>query len=219
MAPERAFPPEFEGRKLWLVDKPDRTQTQMLLMQESIRPEGERYAAAWVANEAFAGGGFGARLMQEVREKRGWSYGASANWSHLEQSSVYWLYVYPSTGDAINCLKLVYDLYALLQAEGISEAELQYARGSIVNSAAFYTDTPRKRLNYEVRKKLTGYDPLSHIETVEGLTLEQVNEAAKSVFDPQNLFGAIVATAKDIKAGLEELVGAENITIKAYDKD
>ncbi|MEE2830413.1 MAG: pitrilysin family protein, partial [Myxococcota bacterium] len=208
-----ALPSPPQGRKIVLVDKPERTQVQIYLGHFFARPEGAGYAAAWTANEAFAGYGFGARLMQEVREKRGWSYGAYGSIRHRRDLSSYSLWVFPATADAIPCLQLVLDLYESLRDEGLSEEELTYARSSIVNSAAFYGDTPSKRLAYAIRKRQTGYDPLPMVPLVADLSLEEVNAAAASAFDPDNLFAVMVGTA-DAKVSLGEGEEARELTLR-----
>jgi zinc protease len=224
-------PDEPTGRSLWLIDKPGRTQVQLLLGHLFGRPEGAGYAAAWLANEAFGGYGFSARLMMEVREKRGWSYGAYGSIAHSPQLSSYSIWVFPATSDALPCLELVLKLYEEFAAEGLSTEELSYARSSIVNGAAFYADTPSKRLGYEVRRKLSGYDPMSLIPLVREATLEQVNAAAASAYHPGALFGVMVGTAEGeipvaegadpqtLLQALQASLGAENVTVLPFDSE
>ncbi len=218
--------PVVEGRRVVFVDKPDRTQTQMYLGHFFDRPEGEAYARAWVANEAYGAGGFGARLMSEVREKRGWSYGAYSWPRHRKDVSAYSMWVFPAVKDAVPCLKLVLEMYESLQAEGITADELAYAKGSILNSAAFYRDTPSKKLSYETTRRLTGYDPLSLLPHVEAATLEDVNGAAAAAFFPGDLVITIVGTADaDVGEGvtllhaLHEIFGEDRVEVVPYDRD
>ena len=58
-----------------LVDKPDRTQAQLRIGHLALR-YGDPDTAALAIAEAVFGGMFSSRLMQEIRVKRGWSYGA-----------------------------------------------------------------------------------------------------------------------------------------------
>ena len=228
------FPPAPPiGRRVILVDKPERTQTQMYIGHFFSRPEGAEYAAAWLGNEAYGAGGFGARLMYEVREKRGWSYGAYGWTQHYKGLSTYSMWVFPAMKDAIPCLQLVLSEYERFVAGGLTDEELLYARGSIVNSSAFFTDTPSKRLDYEVTRRLTGYDPLGLLPLVEAATLEDVNAAAATSFFPLDLLITVVGTAEGeitlgegeeartltLKAALEELFGAESVTVVPFDRD
>tara|TARA_Y100001968_G_scaffold302756_1_gene316334 strand:- start:1046 stop:3904 length:2859 start_codon:yes stop_codon:yes gene_type:complete len=220
------------GRQLVLVDKPGRTQVQLLLGHLFPVPKGPEYAAAWLANEAFGGYGFSARLMKEVREKRGWSYGAYGRIAHSPQQSSYSIWVFPALSDALPCLELVLSMFEDFSAKGLSAEELDYARSSLVNGAAFYTDTPAKRLDYEVRRKLSGYDPLELIPAVSSASLEQVNAAAAAAFHPDNLFAVMVGTAEaelpaadgtaasgTLVDGLKALLGGEQVQVVAYDSE
>lgn len=220
------------GRSVTLVDKPERTQLQIHLGHFFPRPQGAGFAAARVAGEAFGGGGFGTRLMHEVREVRGWSYGAYGSVGHSRDGSSYLMWVFPANDDAIPCLKLVLDLYEQFVATGITADELRYAKSSIVNSAAFFTDTPGKRLSYEVRKRRTGYDPLALMPLIEQVTLEQANAAAKVAFDPANLAGSVVGTAstpvpmdagegaeaKPLVEALRAVIG-DRVTVVPFDQE
>lgn len=240
-AGETEWPMDPEGRKVWLVNKPGRSQTQMMFGHFFVRPDGEdqvdreRYAHAWLANEVFGGYSFNARMMKEIREKRGWSYGAYGAITHRKDLSSFTMWIAPSTDQSVDAATLLMSLFEDFATNGVSAEEMDFARKSILNSAAFYTDTPSKRLSYEVRKKLTGYDPVALLPFVEAATLEQVNEAAGVAYDPQNLFGMVIGTAdsevpvgeaaegeerakKSLQAALEDLFGAESVTVKKYDE-
>ncbi len=80
------------GRRLLVVDKPERTQTQILVGTLGTSAHDEDHVPLVVGNAVF-GGTFTSRLMKEIRSKRGWSYGASArtgidrrrqSWVHLD---------------------------------------------------------------------------------------------------------------------------------------
>ena len=232
--PELPLRPELQapqGRKLWLVNKPGRTQVQIHLAHLFPKPEGPDFAAAWVANEAFGGYGFSARLMQEVREKRGWSYGAYGAFHHARDTSSYTLWVFPATADALSCMELVLELYERFAAEGITEEELVHARNAITNSAAFFVDTPAKRLSYEVRKRMTGYDPLAVLPHVAEVTRETASTAAATFFHPGDFFGTVVGTADaelatgegektaTLRSALEGLFGAPALEVVPYDRE
>src|SRR5262249_8286196 len=76
--PPPAFPPLAlaPGRRTYVVDKPERAQTQLVVGHAAPPPSHPDFIALHVAATAF-GGSFTSRLMQEVRVKRGWSYGSS----------------------------------------------------------------------------------------------------------------------------------------------
>jgi zinc protease len=251
---EPEFPIDPEGRSVWLVDKPGRSQTQMLFGHFFQRPDGEdlidreAYAHAWLANEVFGGYSFSARMMKEIREKRGWSYGAYGAITHRRTLSAFTMSIAPGAEQSADAAELLMSMFEDFASNGVTSEELESARKGILNSAAFYTDTPSKRLNYVVRRQQTGYDPVALLPLVEAATLEQVNTAASISYDPNNLFGVVVGTAssevpvgptpeapaavegeeaaeaparetKSLKAALQALFGEDAVTVKAYDAE
>ncbi len=206
------------ARRAHLVAKPDRSQLQMHFGQFTLRPDHEEYPLIWLGNEAFGGHGFGARMMAEIREKNGYSYGAYGSFSHEEQASTYTMWIFPAREQAEAALTLMLSLYEGFVADGLTADELAYAKGSILNSAAFYVDTPRKRLSYEVRKRTRGLDPLALLPAVEAATLEEVNAAVAAHFTPDALFGTVVAP-KDFLPVLEGVLGEGTVEVVPYDAE
>ncbi len=213
-APE--LPIEPETRKVHLVAKPDRTQVQMHFGHFTATSTAKDFPAIWLGNEAYGGRGFGARMMYEIREKNGFSYGAYGTFAHDKQASTYTMWIFPAVDQAKEALTLLLSLYEDFAATGLTEDELDYARGTILNSAAFYSDTPRRRLGYEVRKRLTGEDPLARLDEVRAATLEDVNAAAAMWFTPAAFFGTVVAP-KDFESVLTEVFGEGVVDVVSYD--
>ena len=54
-----------------IIDKPDRTQTQVVIAQQGVSFKDPAYDALQLGNFAFGGGSFLSRLMIELRIKRG----------------------------------------------------------------------------------------------------------------------------------------------------
>ena len=91
------------GRRLLVVDKPERTQTQILVGTMGTSPHDEDHVPLVVANAVF-GGTFTSRLMREVRSKRGWSYGASARTAIDRHRQAWIMWTFPAAEDAAPCL-------------------------------------------------------------------------------------------------------------------
>ena len=66
-----------QGRRIFFIDKPNRSQTQIMVGHPSVPASHPGFYALQVMTSAF-GGQFSSRLMQELRVKRGLSYGAYA---------------------------------------------------------------------------------------------------------------------------------------------
>ncbi|HET6611868.1 MAG TPA: pitrilysin family protein, partial [Kofleriaceae bacterium] len=74
--PDVAATPRVRGRRIILVDKPDRQKTQIYIGHPAPVYGTDDAAHLSVVETAF-GGMFSSRLMQAIRVERGWSSGAS----------------------------------------------------------------------------------------------------------------------------------------------
>lgn len=190
-----------EGRRLVIVDKPERAQTQILIGLAGTKPSDPDHSALHVAMTVF-GGTFSSRLMQQIRVERGWSYGAYATLpiDQCRQSLTLW--TFPSKDDAAACTRLELDLLEALVERGITPKELSFAKKSLVRSHAFSVDTAAKRLGLALDTALLGlpseyYDEFE--ERIAAVTLEQTAAALRQRIDPSRLVIAVVGSAKDLE--------------------
>lgn len=193
------------GLNIVLIDKPDRTQTQMMIGHMGIDIHHPDFFPLLVANNAF-GGGFTSSLMQEVRVKRGWSYGAQSWYQPRLKPADFGIWVFPAQKDAVETIKLVLSLYENYANKGITTEEFERSKSNLINEYAFKIDTALKRVSQLVMMKLMDL-PDDYLETyqekVRAVTLSQVKEAIRKQADPQNLTMVIVCTASQIKRNLE----------------
>lgn len=201
-----------DGRQLVLVDKPDRSQTQILVGCIGTHPRDEDHTALHVANTIF-GGTFTARLTQEVRAKRGWSYGAYSSLPFDRCRHAFSMWTFPKAGDAAACLKLELDLLEQWVSGGVTDEELAWAKRYLVRSHAFALDTAAKRVSLKLDAELyhlpAGYYQ-DYENRVQAVTLEQVNEAVRRRISADNLLITIVGTASEIQGPVETAIDRLN---------
>ena len=116
--------------RLTLVDKPERTQSQILIGQPAPRWQDPDFLALQVATTAF-GGTFTARLMDEVRSKRGLSYGASARVGQGRGAKSLVAHVFPSLEQTPETLELVLRLWRDWVDDGVTDARGRASRAAI----------------------------------------------------------------------------------------
>jgi zinc protease len=219
-APAPQEPTPRTSRHFTLVDKGGRHQTQLALGLLGTKPHDEDHTALCVANTAF-GGTFTSRLMQEIRGKRGWSYGAS---SHLHASTVREAFscsAAPAAGDAAACLALMVKLIEVWRNDGLSSDELEFCKAYLRRSYAFEVDTPKKRVQRKLHNMLLGFAPdhdAHYIERLGAVTLASANDAVRRRIDPTALCIAAVASEEEQGGALREaLVGLDTSDVLAAD--
>lgn len=188
------------GRRLVFVDKPERTQTQILIGGLGTHPSDPDHVALSVGNTIF-GGTFTARLMNEVRSKRGWSYGAYSSLPYDRRRQSFSMWVFPKATDAAPCIELELELLEKWRNKGVTKKELAWAKRFLIRSHAFAVDTPSKRVGLQLDSALyslpEGYYE-NYLEHVKAVTLEQVNEAIRTRISDQDLLVTVVGTEKDV---------------------
>lgn len=116
------------------------TQTHILLAQLAVKRGDPDYPALFLGNQILGGGGFGTRLMEEVREKRGLTYGIYSGLSPMQAAGPFMINVQTRAQLSEVTLQLVQDLLRDYIANGPTETELANAKreslGSFPLSAA-----------------------------------------------------------------------------------
>jgi zinc protease len=188
------------GRRLLFVDKPERTQTQILVAAMGTSPHDEDHAALVVANAVF-GGTFTSRLMREIRSKRGWSYGASARFAIDRHRQSWVMWTFPAAQDAAPCLKLAVELMETWVSGGVTPREVKFIQNYLVRSHAFDVDTATKRLHEALDVELLGLpeDYYSHwVEHVRAVDPAAASAAIARRITPDTFLAVVVGTAATV---------------------
>jgi zinc protease len=214
-------PAPVRGRRLVLVDKPERTQTQILIGALGTHPMDEDHTALLVGNTIF-GGTFTARLTQEVRAKRGWSYGAYSSLPVDRRRQSFSLWTFPKAEDAAPCIELELEMLRELRERGVTPKELSWAKRYLVRSHAFAVDTPSKRVGLTLDTSLYDLPPgyyEEYLDRVSAVKLEDVNQALRARIPDQELLIVVVGTAENLRSSLEaKIPGLTATEVVPYDE-
>jgi zinc protease len=219
---ELADPAPMKKRRLVIVDKPARTQSQILIGALGTHPTDKDHHALYVANTVF-GGTFTSRLMREIRSKRGWSYGASSRLGRERVREVFSMWTFPKSSDAPACIGVELALLEALHEEGISARELSFAKKYLKESAVFDSDTASKRLAQRLDEACGDMPKGYHdrfIPKTQEVTIEQCKRAVRARINPDNLILCVTATASELRAQLEDAIpGLASTTVIPFDRD
>ncbi len=210
--------PHPGGRHVALIDKADRTQAQIVIGHPSLAADDPDFHAVSLGTVAF-GGTFTARLMQEIRVKRGLSYGAYARLAAERGQGYYAITAAPEADKAVETLKLMLDEYDRFVNEGLTDAEIEFARGYTINAFPFTVETAALRTAQAVRNELLGR-PADFVETfvdtMRALPAEAVRDAVRRRLRPQDLTIVMVCTAPPLRDAVAALPGVTKVTVHPY---
>lgn len=133
---------------------------------------------AKVATFILGSSGFGSRLMEEIRVKRGLAYSAYAkNIFSLYKGGVFG-YLQTKNENKDEAIKLVKEIFFDFTSEGIKKAELESAKNFLLGSEALAKETLFKRLNIAQHEHYMGYklgQSDKDLESIKALSLKELN--------------------------------------------
>lgn len=112
----------------------DSSQTHILLAQLAIERGHPDYAALYLANQILGGSGFGSRLMEEVREKRGLTYGIYSGLSPMQGRGPFMISVQTRAELSQATLEFVQLLLQEFVEQGPTAEELAASKREILGS-------------------------------------------------------------------------------------
>lgn len=150
---------------------------------------------AKVASFILGGSGFGSRLMEEIRVKRGLAYSAYGYVTINKSHSYFTGYLQTKLESANEAKNLVESLVKDFVEKGVTKEELQAAKNFLLGSEPLRTETLSQRLNRTFTNFYRGLE-LDHsqkeLEKIENLKLEDLNDYIKSHKEITNLSFSIV---------------------------
>lgn len=138
----------------------------------------DKHYKAKVATFILGSSGFGSRLMEEIRVKRGLAYSAYAkNTFSLYKSGVFG-YLQTKNENKYEAIELVKKIFFDFTSQGIKKAELESAKNFLLGSEALAKETLFKRLDIAQHEHYMGYK-LGHtdrdLESIKALSLKELN--------------------------------------------
>ncbi|MFZ4761670.1 MAG: M16 family metallopeptidase [Alphaproteobacteria bacterium] len=199
--------PQAAG-KLFVVNLP-LPQSFVQFAQDGISPQSPDYHAALIINHVLGGGGFDSRLMDNIREKNGLTYGVSTGLTNMEHASLLGGAYSSDNQKVLEALKKLKEEWALMAEKGITPEELQHAQQFLKGSFALEMTSTREISGLLLALRQLGRDP-DYINQRNGLidkvTVADIKNLAKKWLDPKHVGVVLVGNPPAIE-------GAESVPV------
>ncbi len=157
------------------------------------------YYKSRVAAFILGAGGFGSRLMEEIRVKRGLAYSAYARTNINRSNSYFFGYLQTKIESQEEARKTVKDVIAEFVKNGVTQEELDQAKRFLLGSEPLRVETLSQRLSRTFQEYYRGYE-IGHskheLELIKTLTLKELNTFIKKHTEINQLSFAIVTSDK-----------------------
>lgn len=201
--PGQAEPNLPGGVKVVEFDTP---QSVVRFAQPGIDRDDPDFFAAYILNHILGGGGFESRLMSEVREKRGLTYGVYSYLSIPDHVNL-WAGGTASANDRVaEAINVIREEWTRLRDEGVSKQELQDAKTYLTGAYPLRFDGNGPIADIAVNMQIDAL-PKDYIDTrndkVNAVTLDQINRVAKEWLDPEKLTFVVVGQPEGLESTIE----------------
>lgn len=170
-------------------------QSVALFGHEGIERDDPDFFAAYVMNVILGGGGFESRLMDEVREKRGLTYGVYSYLVPKDYAALYLGRVASANNRIAEAISVIRDEWAKLAEDGATQEELDQAKTYLTGAYPLRFDGNGPIADILVGMQMDGL-PTEYVVNrnakVEAVTLEDVQRVAKRLLRPEDLHFTVV---------------------------
>ncbi|HEX8527552.1 M16 family metallopeptidase [Allosphingosinicella sp.] len=194
--------------RIVLIDRPQSPQS-FILGGQILPVRGTDDLLAFNAANEVLGGNFLSRINMELRERRGWSYGARGSLNLFEDFSPYFIQApvqADRTGESIEAA--IDQLRRFLAAEGVTPAELNRTILGNTRQLPGQFETSSSILG-ALRSNALYRRPDDYWETVadryRAMTAAELDQAARRLIDPGKFVWVVVGDAARVRPQLERL--------------
>jgi zinc protease len=200
-------PDSTEGLRVLLVDRPA-TQAQIRVGHVGInRTNPDRFKIT-VMNKILGGGGLYTRLAEEIRVKRGLTYGIYSSFARREYTGEFMVSTFTRAEMAVKTIQVILDEIRRIQTELVSEKELEDAKMALTGSHPLrfeeYEDIAQT-LVHNTFYGLPMTDVTHFAKKISTVTIEDVKQAAQRYLQPDDMVIVVTGPAEQLQLALEEI--------------
>ncbi len=188
----------IKQRGVFRVER-DISQSSVVFGLEGVGRKDRDYYALKIINYVLGGGSFNARLMQEIREKRGLAYSVHSWLDEMVRAPLLMGALATENTRLDQALDILRAQIGAIGTDSITQAELAAAKTYFIHSQPVRMGSTRNlaRMLAAIRYYDLGMDYLDRRRAIiEAVTGDDVRRVAKKILDPKRLFIVVVGAEK-----------------------
>ena len=181
----------------------DTPQSVALFGHAGMKRDDPDFFAAYVMNQVLGAGGFESRLMTEVREKRGLTYGIRTFLVPKFHAEMILGSVASANATIAEAIDVTRAEWARMATEGMTPEELDSAKTYLTGEYALRFDGNSEIANIMVGMQTIGLPPeyvVNRNDYIEAVTLEDVNRVAGELLRPDALHFVVVGKPEGLES-------------------
>ena len=177
-------------------------QAVALFGHAGLKRDDEDFFAAYILNQVLGAGGFESRLMEEVREKRGLTYGISTFLVSKFHAEMMLGQVASANATIAEAIAVTRAEWARMATDGLTQDELDTAKTFLTGEYPLRFDGNGEIANIMVGMQMIGLSPeyvINRNDYIESVTLEDVNRVAAELMQPDALHFVVVGQPEGLE--------------------
>ena len=178
-------------------------QSTVIFGHEGIKRDDPDFFAASILNEILGGGRFSARLMSEVREKRGLTYGIGSYLVGYDQAEMVMGQFSSANGTVGQAIDVIRDEWRRIATQGVTEDEVAKTKTYLTGSYPLRFDGNGTIASILVGMQMIGLDadyPQTRNEKVNAVTMDDIRRVASRLFRADDLRFVVVGSPEGVAA-------------------
>lgn len=181
--------------------KQDIPQSFINLVSPGIDYKDPDYYAGNVMNFILGGSGFGSRLTEEVREKRGLTYGINSSLYDMDHVSGFSIGLSTENKNAGEALKIIRAELRRMRDQGVTAEELKNAQSYLIGSLPLGLSSTSAIAGAVLSLQVDDY-PMDHYDRypdlIAAITQDDIKRVAQRLLDPDKMLAVVVGQPEGI---------------------
>ncbi len=204
------------------INMPNAVQSEIALVNTiNLKKKDEDYFPVLVANKILGGGGE-ARLFLNLREDKGYTYGAYSSAGNDKYAATFAASASVRNEVTDSSVVAFLDELYKIRKEKVTDAELANAKAKLTGDFVLSLEQPSTIAGFAMEIETEDLDDdfyEEYLENIAAVTAEDVQRVAKKYFLADNSRIVIAGKASDVLENLEKMTyNGKKIPIKFYDR-
>nr|WP_282110928.1 pitrilysin family protein [Shewanella algicola] len=193
---------------VYLIDKPGAAQSVITLGKTSLAYDATGdYFKAYLMNYPL-GGAFNSRINLNLREDKGYTYGARTMFVGAEDSGEFMAYASVRSDVTADALTEFVNELTAYQAKGMTDDELNFMRNSIAQGQALEYETPYQKagfLRMIQRYQLDNNFTAEQDNIVNNISTQELNQLASQLLNIDDMVILVVGDKTSVEPSIKAL--------------
>lgn len=206
--PSRTYPTPAppNGKRVAMADRRDAVQSLVTVTHPvELQPGHEDAIKTNVMNSILGGGAFSGRLMQNLREDKGYTYGARSSLSNDRLVGRFNARAEVRNSVTDSTVTEILNEMERMRQEPVEESSLELTKNFMTGSFARSLESPRTIANfalYTTRYDLPENYYRTYLEKLNEVSVEDVQEMANKYLNPDNAYIVVAGSKEEVMESL-----------------